>query len=105
MKAKILNIHKNKVIFLAMLLVSALSVVVYIYAVTRTVHNIVNRQSIETELSKLSTNISELEFQYIAIKNGVTIDFAKSLGFQLSNRTVFVTRATVAFAPDATRSR
>jgi hypothetical protein len=105
MKAKVLNIHKNKAIFLAMLAVSALSIIVYIYAVTRTVHNIVDRQSIERELSLLSTNISEFEFQYIAIKNGVTIDLAKSLGFQLSSHTVFVSRATVAFAGDATRSR
>lgn len=106
MKAHILNIHTHRIFFLAMIGVALLSIVFYIYAVNKTVRNVASRQAIEHELSLKVAHVSELEFEYIALKNNINDELAKSLGFHPVEKTIFVSRKTsVAFLNTSSRDR
>ena len=68
----------------------------YVYLVNKTVHNVVARQATESQISNLSTTLSESEFQYISAKAGVNMQLASTLGFQaVSGDVQFVTREQV----------
>jgi TolA-binding protein len=58
------------------------SFVLYAYLVNVTVHNVVRWQGLQTQISSLNMKLSQLEFQYISMKNDVTLDKAHALGFR-----------------------
>jgi hypothetical protein len=91
-KAKQLIFQNNKVLFFILASASVASLVVYIISVNLTVRNVVKRQAIETELSRITAEISELEFAYIDQKNGVTFELATDLGFEKVTKSKFVSR-------------
>ena len=62
----------------ALLVIFAVS---YGYFVNQTILNIVARENIEEKTMTLNSEISEMEFDYIALKNDVNIDYAYSIGF------------------------
>ena len=64
----------------------------YAYMVNKTVWNVVARENAEKNISSISSNIDDMEFQYIALKNAITPDLAASLGYTESDNTVFITR-------------
>jgi hypothetical protein len=53
----------------------------YVYFVRGAIVNIVERQNMEKTLATLTSQVSDLESQYIIAKNSVTPELAKSLGF------------------------
>jgi len=69
----------------------------YGYFVRGSIVNIVARQSMEAELSSLSSKVSDLESQYIKAKNSITPELAVSLGFVAPSVQKFVTRDTKSF--------
>lgn len=64
----------------------------YGYLVNKTILNIVDRESIEENIITLNSKISESEFEYIALKNQVNIDYAYSLGFDDAKNMKFASR-------------
>jgi len=53
----------------------------YAYFVNQTILNIVERENFEEEIAVLNSEISELEANYLDLKNKITLDYAHSLGF------------------------
>jgi len=80
--SKVLNLDKEKVLFWSMLSMLVLCTGFYMYFINATVHNTVARQNLETEAGSLALEIGKNEFSYIAKRNTVTIDLARTLGFK-----------------------
>jgi hypothetical protein len=66
----------------------------YIYLVNKTIMNVVTRERAQSNISSLSTTLGSLEFKYITLKNGVTLDVAHEKGFQDASPTAFLARKT-----------
>ncbi len=69
-----------------------LSLVTYVYAVNATAHNVSLRASLERESTELNTELATLEFQYIALKSGVTLETAHEYGFTEVKEPLYVSR-------------
>lgn len=93
MKAKVLNLHTNRSIFYALIAISIMSASVYVYGISKAVHNVAERQSLEKQLSSRTVQVSDLEFQYLSLKNNVDMELARSLGFRQTDEAHFVSRA------------
>ena len=69
------------------------SLVMYIYAVTVTVHNTARRQALEGQVASITTSLSELEFNSIALKNKIDLDLALAHGFSEVTSPTYVARS------------
>jgi len=92
MKAKLKELDTLRNIFWYTVLGLFALVMVYAYLVNKTVHNVAQRETIEREISQLTSTLSELEFNYIAKKNNINPEFAYSLGFKDVQNQKFVSR-------------
>ncbi len=81
MVEKVLQLNNEKIIFRVLLGVLIFSLAFYIFCIRATIHNVVARQNLESESSKLTLSIGNQEFEYIAKRNAVTLQLAYSLGF------------------------
>ena len=77
----------------------------YIYLVNKTIMNVVAREKTETTLSSLSTTIGGLEYKYITLKNGVTLELAHAKGFVDFSPTTYLARENSASALSYNSSR
>ena len=66
----------------------------YVYFVNQTVVNVVERRAIEREIDDVSTDVSELAFEYMELKNSITRAVALERGFYEVGDTLFVSRNT-----------
>ncbi len=101
MTERILQLNSEKRIFWGLLGALLLSACFYIYFINSTVHNVVLRQNLESELSQLSLSIGSQEFEYIAKKSSVTLETAYALGFKDTENKSYLARnpdTKVAFA-------
>ncbi len=64
----------------------------YAYLVNKTIMNVVARGKVEQNISSLSSSIGDLEFKYMTIRNGITIDLAYAKGFLDAEPTQFISR-------------
>lgn len=64
----------------------------YIYAIVSTVGNTAVRENLEGENAILAAELGEMEFRYISMKNGVSIELARAHGFQEVTSPVYVSR-------------
>jgi hypothetical protein len=92
MVEKVLQLHREKTIFWALVGVLFLCAGFYMYFVSATIRNVVARQSIENDASQLTLSISNKEFQYITKRSQVTLPLAYSLGFKDVVAKTFVSR-------------
>jgi len=69
-----------------------LSVGFYIYFINATIHNTVAREHLENEASSRTLSIGNKEFQYITMRNAVTLPIAYSLGFKEVSVKTFVSK-------------
>ena len=95
MVERVLELNKEKTIFWTLLSVLFLCAGFYMYFINSTIHNIVARQNLESESSKLTLAIGGEEFQYITLRNSITLDMAHSLGFKDIGATTFVSRKSI----------
>lgn len=66
---------------------------VYVYFIQKAVRNVVVSDTYREQMASLNSKLSDSEFQYINSVESVTLDTAKSLGFQsAAEKTIFVTR-------------
>lgn len=75
--------YTEKKIFWVLLSVFALCIVFYGLLLNSMMLNAVSKQNMGKEMTSLSSQVNSLEFQYLKIKNGITLDLAKSKGFVL----------------------
>ncbi len=95
-KAKTLSYETRARTFWALTAISAIALVVYIIAVLATVRHTVVRQSLQKQVSTLSTEVNNLEFTYIALQNGVTLDLAYAKGFKDVSDPLYISRSAAA---------
>ncbi len=77
----------------------------YVGLVGSTVYNTLERQRGEKEISKITSELSEMEFSYLNIKAKINPELARSLGFvdadtvivakKSSNQTAFVNKERI----------
>ena len=68
----------------------------YVYAVNRTVFNVVASTKAEKALAQSSAASADLESKYISLKNKINLDFAYAQGFKdASNQQVFIVKKPV----------
>lgn len=86
------RLYKEKIAvwLLGILIVS--SFVLYMFFVNQAVLNVVAREEIENDLAGLNAKVSELEFEYISLKNSITIKYALDRGFEEARDVAFVER-------------
>ena len=91
--AEKMNINQlEKKIFWFLAGVIGISSMLYVYLVNQTILNIVMRENVESEMVDLESKISELEFEYITLKNDINIDYAYSIGFVDVEKVKFASR-------------
>jgi len=56
-------------------------IISYGFLLNSTMINGVSKQSMEKEITSLSSDVNSMEFQYLNIKNSITIALAQSKGF------------------------
>jgi len=92
MTQAILQLNREKTIFWLLLGILFSCVSFYMYFINTTIHNVVVRQNLELEASKLTFSIGREEFQYITMRNKVTLPLAYSLGFKDIKNKTFISR-------------
>ncbi len=92
------NTNTQKTIFRALIACLMLLSVVYGYLIGSITFNILARKSLETTVRSLSTNVSNLELEYLNKTNKIDKQYANSLGFVNANDNIFVTRSVSSVA-------
>ncbi len=91
-KAELLSYDNRVKTFWTLAMLCLLAFVAYFYAINVTAHNVAQRGALEREAGNLTTEIASLEFQYIGLKDQVTIETAHGLGFKEVSNPLYVAR-------------
>ncbi|MCI5108347.1 MAG: hypothetical protein MRY49_00685 [Candidatus Pacebacteria bacterium] len=75
------QLHKEKIMFWLLAITIVSSFIAYMFLVNSTVLNIVKREEVGNSLATLNTKVSELEFEYITLKNSIDIEYALDRGY------------------------
>jgi hypothetical protein len=84
--------NREKTIFWSLIGAFFLFAGLYVYFINTTIHNVVAKQNLETEASQLNLAIGRQEFQYIQMRNNVTLGLAYSLGFEDVQNKTFISK-------------
>jgi hypothetical protein len=93
LKIKTLSYDTRVKAFWTLAALSTISLVIYMVGVMLTIHHTVARQNLQDQVSTLTTEVSNLEFQYIALQNGLTLNLAYSRGFEDVTNPLYISRA------------
>jgi len=102
MTEKILQLNTEKNIFWTLVGILAICGLFYMYSINVTIRNVVARQNLENKVSELSLSIGNKEFQYISLRNTVTLPLAYSLGFKDVKDKTYISRKTVGYVSQST---
>lgn len=86
------TIHLEKAIFMSLALLCTMLFALYIYFVSASVVHVVMRTEINQEITKIASDISELEGEYIEAQHRVSSDIASLQGYTPSESKVFIDR-------------
>lgn len=78
--------------FWVLVIVSLLSLCIYIYTINALARNIALRQDLERQIAEISINLDSLEFAYIELRNNVTMELAYYYGFREAKSPLYVSR-------------
>lgn len=90
LKAPIWQRISAKMLFFFLAAAFLFLVSLYIYLVHKTVMNVVAEGNDQSAISSLSSTTGTMEFQYITLKNTITLDLAYQKGFQDTSPTKFI---------------
>lgn len=76
------NLDANKAILRAMLSTLVLLAASYIFIIGFTVWNIVERRNLEKEMQVLTTEVGELELEYLALTESIDQELSQAMGFK-----------------------
>ena len=86
------SLHLEKKLFLAVYGTFFLLLSLYIFFVSQTIFNIVERKNAEQEMRILSSNLSSGEVEYMALAKDIDLNLAQTLGFNESANIYFASR-------------
>lgn len=84
---------ERRIFYIAVLLLIFVSIF-YAYFVNQTIRNVAKRENIENEIGTITSNLSDLELQYLSRKNNLTLDYALSIGFKEVNKINYISKGT-----------
>jgi hypothetical protein len=102
MTKAITHLSREKIVFWILAGILLLSVGFYMFCINSTVRNVVSREKLEADSSKLALEISNKEFQYISMRNAITFEYAETLGFKEVSQKTFLNKnstKTVSYLP------
>ena len=102
MTEKILQLNTEKNIFWTLIGILFFCAIFYMYSINVTIRNVVARQNFENKVVDLSLSVGNDEFQYITLRNGVTLQLAYSLGFKDVKEKTYVSKKTVGYVSQST---
>lgn len=73
--------YRDKKIFWVLFSIFAFFIVSYGFLLNGAMINAVSEQNIQKQIALSDSEVNSLEFQYLNIKNNITLDLAKSKGF------------------------
>ena len=85
---------KKRIFWILVVSIASL-IILYGYFVSYSIINVVLREEVEQELTRVTTRISDLEFQYLSKKSSINLALAHSLGFQNISQKQFVSRQSL----------
>src|ERR1035437_9460538 len=89
-KSKIEKIeYREKKLFWTLFSVFVFFLISYGVLVNNAIMNAVAQQNMEKDMASLNTDVNTMEFQYLNIKNNITMSLAQSLGFVPISTEVF----------------
>lgn len=88
------NIETGKIILRALLVTIGLLALSYLYIISVTVWNIVERKSLEKEVQTLATDVGNLELEYLALSGSLNLEMSQTLGFREAKAS-FATRRSL----------
>jgi hypothetical protein len=91
---KFSHYHREK-IFAILVTAILLSAGAYIVLLQKAIINVVQREKVVAEARSLSVDVSELEEQYFAAKNKITLDLAHSKGLQDAEHISYISKKPV----------
>lgn len=89
------QLHKEKILVWLLSISIVVSFVLYMFLVNGAVLNVVAREEIGNNVATLNAHVSELEFEYIALKNSISIQYAYDRGFEDVEEVTFAKRLDV----------
>lgn len=102
MTEKVLQLNTEKNIFWFLIGILLLCSVFYMYSINVTIRNVVARQNLENKISELTLSVGNDEFQYISLRNNVTLALAYSLGFKDVKEKTYISKKTVGYISQST---
>lgn len=92
LKLPFVNKISTRMLFFALASILVVIFGFYAYLINKTIMNVVAREDVERNISELSSSIGELEFKYMTLRNGITIDLAYTKGFLDAEPSQFISR-------------
>lgn len=92
-KAQTQFIFTEKAIFMSLTCLCLLLFSLYVYFVSASVVHVVMRTEIDQEVTKIASEISELEGRYIEAQHRVSSDIASLQGYQKTDAKIFIDRS------------
>lgn len=92
-KIKTISYDHRASLFWFLVATALLSLLIYIYSINTIARNIAVRQNLEEKITQTTANLATLEFNYIELKNNVTIELAQSHGFKEVKDPLYVSRS------------
>lgn len=86
------KLHKEKVLVWLLSTSIVSMAILYMFLVNGAVFNVVAREDLENQLATVNARVSELEFEYIGLRNSITIQYAYDRGFQDVTNATFAER-------------
>ena len=81
-------------LFQTLVAISIISVFVYVYSVMSMARNVAFSQELEGNIDSISSKVEALEFAQIGLKNNVTFERARDLGFKEAVNPLYVSRSS-----------
>ncbi|MDE1875162.1 MAG: hypothetical protein KGH68_03805, partial [Patescibacteria group bacterium] len=72
----------------------ALIVIAYAAFIDATITNIVSAKSMQTEISSLTTTMSDLESHYLSARSAISLDVALAQGYAQDDNPTFIMRTS-----------
>ncbi len=92
------NSETRRNIFRICLIAFAAVAVLYVLMVGKTILNIIERKSAESETHLIASRLGELELQYLSGVNKIDLEFAKSSGFIEPRELGFASRKSLSIS-------
>lgn len=89
-RVAIQTINIDKAVFMSLAFTTMLLFALYIYFISASVVHVVMRTEVSQEITKIASEISELEGEYIEAQHRVSSDIASLQGYSETQNKVFI---------------